>query len=227
MVAPDELGRRAAQEVAGAARGAVEARGRCALALSGGSTPVPMLETLAGLPLPWADIHVLQVDERVAPEGHPDRNLGRLAAHLLERAPLPAGNVHPIPVADGDPEAVAARYAATLVEVCGDPPVIDLAHLGLGSDGHTASLIPGDPVLEVDDREVAATGPYQGRRRITLTVPCLNRARRLVYLVDGASKAGAVRQLVAADPAIPAGRLDQGRAMLLAAPSAAAELDSP
>jgi 6-phosphogluconolactonase len=158
----------AAAIISEAARTAVAARGRFAFAVSGGHTPWQMLRALAGEDVPWPAVHVIQVDERVAPQGDPDRNLTHLNESLLGYAPLPAENVHAMPVESPDLAAAAASYVATLRAVAGTPPVLDLVHLGLGPDGHTASLVPGDPVLDVTDADVALAGPYQGRRRIDL-----------------------------------------------------------
>src|SRR5262249_52973328 len=160
------------------------------MAVSGGHTPWLMLRALAGEDVPWERVQVVQVDERVAPAGHPDRNLTHIHESLLEHSPLTPEQVHAMPVEGSDLQAAAARYALTLQEIAGSPPVLDLVHLGLGPDGHTASLVPGDPVLDVQGADVALTGVYQGRRRMTLTYPIINRARRILWLVTGGDKAG-------------------------------------
>ena len=147
-----------------------------------------MLRALADKQVPWDGVHVLQVDERVAPAGDPDRNLTHLRESLLQHAPLRPEQIHAMPVESEDLQAAASRYAATLREVAGSPAVLDLVHLGLGPDGHTASLVPGDPVLDVNEAAVALAGPYQGRRRMTLTYPVLNHARRVLWLVTGAKR---------------------------------------
>jgi 6-phosphogluconolactonase len=215
---------RAAAILAEAARAAVAARGRFALAVSGGRTPWIMLRTLAAEAVPWEAVHLFQVDERVAPPGHADRNLVHLRESLGADPRTARCAVHPMPVDDPDLAAAAARYAAELRAVAGDPPVLDLVHLGLGADGHTASLVPGDAALRVDDAEVALAGPYQGRARMTLTFPVLDRARRVLWVVTGADKAPVLPRLLAGDRSIPAGRVRTDGALLLADAAAAPSL---
>ena len=212
----------AAALAASEAHAAVAARGRFTFAVSGGSTPWRMLRALAEREVPWTAVHVVQVDERVAPDGDPERNLTHLRESL--RAPLPHDQLHAMPVEAPDLEDAAARYAETLREIAGAPPVLDLVHLGLGPDGHTASLVPGDPVLDVQDADVALAGPYQGRRRMTLTVPILDRARRVLWLVTGAEKAEMLVRLLDGDRSIPAGRVRRDRALVLADRRAASQL---
>src|SRR5207245_11768917 len=161
----------------------------------GGKTPWIMLRSLAGEKVPWEQLHILQVDERIAPAGHPDRNLSHLRESLLSRVPLQPEQIHAMPVEAPDLEAAAKAYSKALSEIAGSSPVLDLVHLGLGPDGHTASLVPGDPVLNVTDSDVALTGVYQGRRRMTLTYPILNRARRILWLVAGKDKISALGRL--------------------------------
>jgi len=211
----EAVARRAAAIVAAAAREAVAARGRFVLAVSGGHTPWLMLRALAGEDVPWAGLHLFQVDERVAPAGDPDRNWTHLSESLLDHVSLRPDQAHAMPVESPDLAAAAARYAQTLGEIAGQPPVLDLVHLGLGPDGHTASLVPGDPVLDVSDADVALAGVYQGRRRMTLTYPVLNRARRVLWVVTGSEKAGMLGRLSAGDTSIPAGRVRQDRALVL------------
>ncbi len=217
------LSRRAAAVIAADARAAVAARGRFIMAVSGGKTPWAMLRELANEEVPWANVHVFQVDERIAPAGDPDRNFAHLRAALLEKAPIPEKQIYAMPVEKSDVEAAAREYANTLENIAGKPPVLDLAHLGLGPDGHTASLIPNDPVLNVMDRDVAITGVYQNRRRMTLTYPVLNRSRRILWLVSGSDKVAAMAKLRKADPSIPGGRISQAHALLLADRDAAGE----
>src|SRR5947209_9268971 len=184
----DAVALKAAEIIATESRAAVKARGRFIVAVSGGHTPWQMLRALAEEEVPWKDMHVVQVDERVAPAGDPDRNLTHLRESLLQHCPLRPEQIHPMPVESDDLEAASGRYALTLRQIAGSPAVLDLAHLGLGPDGHTASLVPGDPVLDVLDGDVALTGVYQGRRRMTLTYPMLDRSRRIIWLVTGREK---------------------------------------
>jgi 6-phosphogluconolactonase len=218
----DSVARAAAAFTAAEARTAVATRGRFIVAFSGGHTPWRMLRALADERMPWAGVHVVQVDERVAPAGDPDRNLTHLRESLLAHCPLRPEQVHPMPVDSADLEAASARYALTLQQIAGAPAVLDLAHLGLGPDGHTASLVPGDPVLDVTGADVALTGIYQGRRRMTLTYPMLNRSRRIVWLVTGREKAEMLARLFRCDRSIPAGRISQDQALVLADHEAAA-----
>jgi 6-phosphogluconolactonase len=222
----NSVAREAARFVASEARAAVAARGSFVVAVSGGHTPWLMLRALAREEMPWNAVHVVQVDERVAPAGHADRNLTHLRESLLEHAPLRPEQIYPMPVESPDLETASAQYAQTLQSIAGSPPVVDLVHLGLGPDGHTASLVPGDPVLEVNDADVALTGLYQGRRRLTLTYPILNRARYVLWLVTGSEKAGMLARLRAGDPLIPAGRVRGDHALVLADRAAAGRADN-
>jgi len=219
----DALAKRAASVIAADARAAVAARGRFVMAVSGGKSPWVMLADLADEDVPWANVHVFQIDERIAPPGDPDRNYTHLRSSLLEHAPIPPGQIYAMPVELSDSEAAAKQYALTLESIAGKPVILDLAHLGLGPDGHTASLIPNDPVLNVDDADVAITGVYQGRRRMTLTYPVINRSRRILWLVSGKDKIAALAKLRAGDASIPAGRISQTQALLLADRDAAGE----
>jgi 6-phosphogluconolactonase len=166
--------------------------------------------------VPWLAVRVFQVDERVAPAGDPDRNLTHLRTSLLENAPLMADQIYDMPVESSNLEAAAKQYAQTLCDIAGSPPVLDLVHLGLGPDGHTASLVPGDPVLNLADADVGLTRIYQGRRRMTLTYPVINRARRILWLVTGAEKVEMLKRLRNADASIPAGRISSQNALVLA-----------
>lgn len=222
----DSVARAAAAIIADDARAAIASRGRFTLAVSGGQTPWIMLRALADENVPWANVHIFQIDERVAPAGDPDRNLTHLQESLLQHAPIRPDQIHAMPVEAADLQAAAAQYAVSLGEIAGTPPVLDLAHLGLGPDGHTASLVPGDPVLDVADKEVAVTGVYQGRRRMTLTYPTINRSRRILWVVTGSEKVEMLRRLREADVSIPAGRVSRDRALLLADRAAVEQLTS-
>lgn len=206
---------RAAERVAAEIRCAVAERDQATVAFSGGETAAAMLSALAAYGLPWHKLHVFQTDEYAVTGSHPERQLGTLRTRLLAHVPVPARNVHPMPVVDADLDAAAARYATTLAEVCGDPPVLDLVHLSLSAEGHTASLVPGDPVVDVADCDVAATGPHRGMRRLTLTCPALNRARRLLWVVSGAEKADALGRLIQGDPDLAAARVVRDHAELM------------
>jgi 6-phosphogluconolactonase len=220
----DAVAREAAKFIAKQARDAFATRGKFVMSVSGGKTPWVMLRDLAQEDVPWKGVHVVQVDERVAPEGDPDRNLTHLRETLLEHAPLRPDQIHAMPVEASDIEAACMLYALTLAEIAGSPPVLDIVHLGLGPDGHTASLVPGDPVLDVTDADVARTGIYQGRRRMTLTYPIINRSRRVLWLATGAEKAGMLARLQAGDVSIPAGRVSRDRAVVLADRAAAGQV---
>jgi len=217
----DAVAQKGAEIIAAEARAAVNARGRFIFAVSGGHTPWQMLRALATKDVPWNDVNVVQVDERVAPAGDPDRNLTHLYESLLEHAPVRREQICAMPVEAPDLQTAAERYAETLKKIAGSPPVLDLAHLGLGPDGHTASLVPGDPVLNVTDSDVALTGVYQGRRRMTLTYPILNRARRVLWLVTGNDKVDALARLREGDTSIPAGKIRRDQAVVLADQAAA------
>jgi len=223
----DSVARAGAALTAEEARGAVAARGRFIVAFSGGHTPWKMLRALADEQMPWPGVHVVQVDERVAPAGDPDRNLTHLRDSLLAHCPLRPEQVHAMPVESADLDTASSQYALTLRDIAGAPAVLDLVHLGLGPDGHTASLVPGDPVLDVTGADVALTGVYQGRRRMTLTYPVLNRSRRIVWLVTGRDKADMLARLYKGDDSIPAGRVRRDRALVLADREAARSEAAP
>lgn len=183
-----------------AASTAISERGSFSFAVSGGKTPWRTLELLSDSSLNWSKTSLFQVDERIAPTGSPERNL----THLVLSLPLMCqAAIRPMPVGAQDLETAAQTYEYSL------PDRFDLIHLGLGPDGHTASLVPGDRVLEVRDRAVALTdGEYQGTRRMTFTYRPLNAARKILFLVTGKGKEDALRKLIAQDPEIPAGRID-------------------
>jgi 6-phosphogluconolactonase len=222
----DAVALAAAKFIAKEARDAVAARDKFVMAVSGGKTPWAMLRHLALQVVPWKDVHVFQVDERVAPEGDPDRNLTHLRESLLEHASLRPEQIHAMPVGASNLESACVQYVQALAEIAGSPPVLDLVHLGLGPDGHTASLVPGDAVLNVTNTDVALTGIYQGRRRMTLTYPLISRSGRVLWVVTGAEKAGMLTRLQAGDVSIPAGRLSGDRAVVLADRAAAGQVVS-
>jgi 6-phosphogluconolactonase len=211
---PEAVHRRGAEVIAESMRAATEERGSCALGVSGGRDPWPMFSQLEDHGLDWTETQIFQVDERVAPPGSDERNL----THLIESLSIGAqGSIRPMPVDDDDLEAAADRYAESL------PDALDIAHLGIGPDGHTASLVPSDAVLEVTDRRVAVTaGEYQGVRRMTLTYPELERVRQLLWVVTGEEKVDALRKLIEQDPSTPSGRLQpRGESLILADRAAA------
>jgi len=210
----DTVHSRGAELIAEAARSAVSERDNFGLAVSGGRDPWPMFSQLEDLEMDWTKTEIFQVDERVAPPGDDQRNL----THLIESLSIGAqGSIKPMPVTDEDLDAAAARYAESL------PERLDIAHLGIGSDGHTASLVPDDPVLEVRDRRVAVTsGEYQGVRRMTLTYPELDSVRSLLWVITGDSKVAALKKLIAQDPSTPSGRVQPGGDSLILADRAAA-----
>jgi 6-phosphogluconolactonase len=205
LASPEAVAQAAAAYVAEHARAAARS-GRFTFAVSGGHTPWAMFAELAALDVPWEQVTLCQVDERIAPDGDPDRNL----THLRESLRGAKAEVIAMPVNDPDLDAAAARYGAAL------PDRFDLVHLGLGPDGHTASLVPGDPVLSVRDRLVAVTRPYQGHRRMTLTYPALARAEQILWLVTGEDKKVPLGELLAGDESIPAGRVEAARSLVLA-----------
>jgi len=213
IVVPDAgtLAKRAASFVAGCARAAVADHGRFSFAVSGGKTPWAMFAELAHEEIPWSSVDIFQVDERVAPDGDPDRNLTHLRQSLLN---APA-HVLPMPVTAPDLEDGALAYAEEL------PERFDLVHLGIGPDGHTASLVPDDPVLKVTDRLVALTQPYDGRRRMTLTYPALARADEILWLISGADKREALSKLLSGDASIPAAGVEARHSTVMADASAA------
>jgi 6-phosphogluconolactonase len=210
----DEIAARAAERVAALARTSVVERGVCHVAFSGGRTPGLMFTALLNMEVPWGDVHVWQVDERIAPAGSADRNLTQLQEDLLRRAPIPSTNVHPMPVEAADLEEAASSYEAELHQLCDG--VVDVVHLGLGDDGHTASWPPHHPVLEARRTDVAVVGPFHGTMRMTLTPPAVNRARAIFFLVTGRDKAQVVSQLLGGNRAIPASRVRAQGTVLLA-----------
>ena len=224
-----ELAWAAALRFASFAEQSIKAYGRFTVALSGGSTPKALFTILAEKPfadsLPWQNIYLFWGDERCVPPDHADSNFRMTNEALLAKAPVPAENVFRVPGEDEDHERAAANYAAAIQQFFGsDAPQFDLVFLGMGADGHTASLVPNDAVLEVHDHEVALTGVYMGRRRMTLTYPVLNHARNILWLATGAEKTAMLRRLRDGDESIPAGRVRRENAIVLADAAAAANL---
>jgi 6-phosphogluconolactonase len=209
LVLPDAeaVAARAAAMIAETAATAIRKRGRFHFAVSGGSTPWLMLERLAALPVDWRHVHVFQVDERVAPDNDPSRNWTHVNEAFLSRVHLPREQAHAMPVMASDLRAAAVEYEAELRRLAGTPPKLDLVHLGLGMDGHTASLVPGDPALAVKDAEVTTTNAYQGHLRLTLTFQAINRARNVLWLATGHDKREMLLRLLHGDRTIPAGRV--------------------
>lgn len=210
------------ETVAGAERAAAEfiarhlfqamrERGLASLAISGGRSPWGMLDQLAAQAVTWSAVHLFQVDERIAPPGDKARNWTRFLASALARR-LPPANLHPMPVEIEGPETAADWYAGTLAEWTGEPPVLDVAHLGIGADGHTASLFSGDSPLRETQRSVAVSRSYKGFRRLTLTLPVINRARCVVWFAVGAARRATLTRLFNGDTAIPASLVQRDRA---------------
>lgn len=218
-VAPDidTLHERVAEHLAHHIREATGARGLACVGLSGGPLPPPMFRRLAAIDLDWSAVHIFQIDERVAPDGDPDRNAVAIQRELLDRT---GARGHLMPVTDEDLGAAAARYAEQLRELCGG--VLDVVQLGLGDDGHTASLVPGDPVLDLSDADIAVTGAYRGRRRMTFTYPSINRARSIAWLVAGAAKQTVVKTMLEGGD-VPGARIAKEQAVLFATADAAPE----
>jgi 6-phosphogluconolactonase len=203
---------------------AVAQRQRCRVALSGGRTPWRMLHELRQLRVHWHGVQLFQVDERVVPANDERRNARQIADLVIAPGALAAGQFHPMPVEREPLVAGAEDYSALLASEAGTPPVLDVVQLGLGADGHTASLVPRDPLLEVHDRDVGISGLYQGTLRMSLTLRVLNAARHRLWLVTGADKVGALRQLWDGDTSVPAGRVAREASIVFADAAAAAGL---
>jgi len=190
---------------------AVRERGRATFAISGGRAPWGMFEQLAAQEVTWSAVHLLQVDERIVPPDHEARNWRQFLASALARL-VPPDNQHAMPVEIEDPDLAAGQYAGILAECGGDPPILDIVHLGIGADGHTASLFADDSPLQETERTVAVSRSYECYRRLTLTLPVLNRARRVVWFAVGAGRRAALARLYEGDIAIPASHVQRDRA---------------
>ncbi len=212
----EDVAKAGAEFIFASAREALDLRDRFILALSGGSTPWQMLHELVGYELPWNKVHVLQVDERAVSDAGPERNLLHIRKVFAEPVALPPGHLHAMPVDGADLNDGAGLYERELGELAGTPPIADVVHLGLGIDGHTASLVPGDPVLEISERDVGVTGPYNGCARMTLTYPFIDRARHILWLITGPEKAAMASRLIRQDSTIPAGRISAQQATIIA-----------
>lgn len=213
---PADWAHAAAEIIADAIAGSIDERGSCTFGVSGGNTPAPVFADLAGRNIEWGKVTIVQVDERISDLASGSRNLvgvqkafaGVPVSWLL----LPVDDL----LAGADVDEACSGFEDRLEDLSGSPAVLDVVHLGLGDDGHTASLVPGDPILDVADRSVAITGEYQGTRRLSLTFPVLNRARKIVWLVAGAGKSGPLQMLLEHDESIPAGRIEAGESIVVA-----------
>lgn len=209
---------RALELVLAKVKTATAERGVFTIALAGGSTPKPLYEALAQQELPWSQIQVLWGDERYVPPDHPDSNQGMARRAWLEHVPIPEANIHPMPTGEADPSLAAARYEQELRQLfqvnpsLSNPslPSIDVILLGIGDDGHTASLFPQTPALQVHDRLITV-GQKDGQPRITFTAPLINQAQCVIFMVAGASKQAALAEIFAptADAMIYPARLIQ------------------
>lgn len=214
----------AAATLAAEIEAAVKSRGVCSIALSGGQTPWQMLEALLGKLVSWHALHVFQVDERAVPFDDERRNARRIRELLVRPGGLPAAQFHAMPVDGAALARCASDYSESLAQHAGTPPVLDVVQLGLGPDGHTASLVPGDLLLDLTDADVGVSGSYQGTLRLSLTFAALNRARWILWLITGEAKAAMLRRLVEGDARIPAGRVARAQAIVIADAAAAAML---
>jgi 6-phosphogluconolactonase len=219
-----DVAKEAATYIADRIRENLTKKGFFTMAISGGRTPWEMIRELAKEDLEWEKVFLFQVDERIAPDGHPDRNLTQLFKSI-ENTKLPTRlNVFPMHVIAEDLDQACQDYADHIQRIT-ETGKLDLVHLGMGTDGHTASLIPGDEVLDILDKNVTLTrNPYQGRQRMTLTYPLINEAEKILWVVTGEEKAQMLERLLQKDPTIPAGKINQTHAILLTEESAAVKI---
>jgi 6-phosphogluconolactonase len=159
----------------------------------------------------WSAVHLLQVDERIVPANHEARNWKQFLASALARR-VPQDNQHAMPVEIENPDVASREYARILTECSGEPPTLDVVHLGIGADGHTASLFADDSLLQETEHTVAVSRSYKRHRRLTLTLPVLNRARRVVWFAVGIARRAALARLYEGDIAIPASHVQRDRA---------------
>ena len=224
IASAEDAAHQAAEWLRGEIAHAATHRRRCRIALSGGRTPWRMLHDLRRLHVHWRGLDVFQVDERIVAAGDALRNARQIAELLIAPDALSPDRFYPMPVEREPLSAGLADYAELLGSHCGRPPVLDVVQLGLGADGHTASLLPDDPLLDDDAHDVAVSHVYQGTRRMTLTLRVLNGARHRLWLVTGADKAAALRALWDGDASLPAGRVRREAALVYADAAAAAAL---
>lgn len=220
----DDVAKEAAIYIADRIRENIARKGFFTMAISGGRTPWAMIKELAQEDLPWEKVFLFQVDERIAPDAHPDRNLTQLFKAIEGSRLVLRLNIFPMHVIAEDLDAACAEYESHIRRMT-ENGKLDLVHLGIGTDGHTASLIPGDPVLDIEDKSVAITGSeYQGRRRMTLTYPLINHAEKILWVVTGEEKAEMLNRLLHMDTSIPAGKIAQHHAILLTEESASTKI---
>lgn len=220
----NEVAKEAAAYIADRIRENLTKKGFFTMAISGGRTPWEMIKELAQEDLPWEKVFLFQVDERIAPDGHQDRNLTQLFNTIQGTKMMTRLNIFPMQVIAEDLDHACQEYADHIKKIT-ESGKLDLIHLGIGTDGHTASLIPGDDVLEVQDKNVALTSsPYQGRNRMTLTYPLINQAEKILWIITGEEKAEMLERLLQQDPKIPAGKISQSQAIILTEESAAVKI---
>lgn len=221
----DEVAKEAAIFIADRIRESIVKKGFFTMAISGGRTPWEMIKELAQEDLPWEKVHLFQVDERMAPDAHQDRNLTQLFKSIEGTKLVLRLNIFPMRVNAEDLDDACGEYESHILRIT-ENGKLDLVHLGIGTDGHTASLVPDDSVLEIVDKGVAVTsGEYQGRLRMTLTYPLINQAEKILWVITGAEKADMLNRLLHRDPSIPAGKIDQHHAIVFTEESAAIKIN--